>query len=63
MAGEAKRDGISGDFDAGDWLVNLQEGELRFRLIAGAPVLSGLCGWGISYGFEAALAVATAAAQ
>jgi len=26
MAGEAKRDGISVDFDAGDWLVNLQVG-------------------------------------
>jgi hypothetical protein len=24
MAGEAKRDGISGDFDGGDWLVILQ---------------------------------------
>jgi hypothetical protein len=35
---------------------------LRHRLIAGALVLSGLCGWGISYGFEAAMAVAVAMA-
>jgi len=52
---EAKRDGISGDFDGRDWLAR----KWGLKLIPQAFVLSrGWPGGGISYGFEAAMAMA-----